>query len=153
MNRKAFTLIELISVIILLGILTTIAVVSYTNYLKKSREKSFTIVENSFKDAVLEAYVDCETGFSNNDFCKNHDEPDAIGEVDKIKLSELVENEYIDAIKNPYNSEQTCDLEKSYIEVTGQVDMNDSDSNSASYKICLKCEGHHDTDLDSMCGW
>ena len=43
MNKKGFTLVELLGVIILLGILATIAVVGYSNYLGNSKKKAFTI--------------------------------------------------------------------------------------------------------------
>jgi len=137
MNKKGFTLIEMLAVIMLLGILTTIAVVSYTNYLNTSREKSFNLAENSFKDALLEAYVDCKTGFSDNDFCSKHSEPNMKDERDEITLLELIEAEHIEKIKNPYNTNEYCDINNSYIEVISNADF--TDHSDLSYKVCLIC--------------
>jgi len=139
MNRKAFTLIEFLAVIMLLGILSGIAVVSYNRQLISGREKAFLLAENSFQDAISEAYVDCNTNFSDKVFCINHSEPISIGEADIVRLEELINDGYINPIKNPYDTNQECDKSKSYVKVVGNVDMNETENNDLSYNVCLVC--------------
>lgn len=152
-NKNGFTLIEMLAVIIILGILIGIATVSYSGYLSSSKDKAFRIAENTFKDAVIEAYIDCNGNLTDNDFCSNHDEPDTKGEKDKIYLYELKNDRYIETLKSPYNTEVECDMNNSYIEVVSNVNLYESNNSDLSYKICLKCDGHSDSKLDEECGF
>ena len=70
-NQKGFTLIEMLAVVILLAILMAIAVGSYYSYIKKSRDDSFKIAENTIQNDVKNAYADCLSN-SKNEFCINH---------------------------------------------------------------------------------
>ena len=136
MNKKAFTMVELLAVILILGIILVIAAASYNSYLKTSREKSFKLAENSFRDTVEEAYIDCSANLSKNNFCQNHDKL-VVGETDTIKLSELITSGYIETIKNPYNTNESCDINNSYVKVTN---VNTSNGVSEySYDVCLIC--------------
>ena len=48
-QKNGFTLIEMLGVIILLGILVSVAIGSYSRYLVQSQAKAFKIEELSFK--------------------------------------------------------------------------------------------------------
>ena len=130
-NQKGFTLIEMLAVVILLAILMTIAVGSYYSYIKKSRDDSFKIAENTIQNDVKNAYADCLSN-SKNEFCINHS---GYGEKnDKIYLKELIDAGYSEQIKNPYDTNSFCDASASYVTVIG----NNTDNN-ASYLTCLVC--------------
>ena len=130
-NQKGFTLIEMLAVVILLAILMTIAVGSYYSYIKKSRDDSFKIAENTIQNDVKNAYADCLSN-SKNEFCINHS---GYGEKnDKIYLKELIDAGYSEQIKNPYDTNSFCDASASYVTVIG----NNTDNNS-SYLTCLVC--------------
>ena len=130
-NQKGFTLIEMLAVVILLAILMAIAVGSYYSYIKKSRDDSFKIAENTIQNDVKNAYADCLSN-SKNEFCINHS---GYGEKnDKIYLKELIDAGYSEQIKNPYDTNSFCDTSASYVTVIG----NNTDNN-ASYLTCLVC--------------
>ena len=130
-NQKGFTLIEMLAVVILLAILMAIAVGSYYSYIKKSRDDSFKIAENTIQNDVKNAYADCLSN-SKNEFCINHS---GYGEKnDKIYLKELIDAGYSEQIKNPYDTNSFCDTSASYVTVIG----NNTDNNS-SYLTCLVC--------------
>ena len=130
-NQKGFTLIEMLAVVILLAILMVIAVGSYYSYIKKSRDDSFKIAENTIQNDVKNAYADCLSN-SKNEFCINHS---GYGEKnDKIYLKELIDAGYSEQIKNPYDTNSFCDTSASYVTVIG----NNTDNNS-SYLTCLVC--------------
>jgi len=136
MNKKGLTIIELLAVIVVLGILMTMAATSYTGYLKRSRDESFKLAENSFRDTVEEAYIDCNANLNRNNFCVNHKLPTG-SNVDKVYLNELINSNYIDRIKNPYQTDEYCDVDNSFVEV--KLISSNNGVSEYSYKVCLKC--------------
>lgn len=52
MNKKAFTLVELLAVIIILGLLMAIAIPSVSKYLAQSRTKTYMNTLSSYADGV-----------------------------------------------------------------------------------------------------
>lgn len=137
MNKKGFTLIELIGVIVLLSIVVSIATYSINRYLIQGREKSIEILANSMEDAVLEAYTSCLAKPNSSNFCTKHPMIENVGSHEKIYLKEL-ENEYfIEKVKNPWKTSDRCS-ELSYVIVT----RNDANNISFDYITCLKCGTH-----------
>ena len=136
MNRKGYTLIELIAVIAILAIVMVIGVYSVTSYMNRSKQKAFDVLINSFEDGVLTAYTSCLTNPKGSDFCRNHSIPDA-GEFDRISLGELENDEFVEKMKNPWNTSEKCES-NSYIIATRTSD----DNISFNYKTCLQCGNH-----------
>jgi len=137
MNKKGFTLIELIAVIVLLSLLLMLATFSLSGYLISGKEKSFDILINSFEDGVLEAYTSCIANPTSSNFCLNHDVPSYEGS-DTIRLYELVNEEFVEKMKNPWKTSELCDSSNSYVTVT----RNDANNISFDYKTCLICGTH-----------
>ena len=52
MNNKGFTLIELLATIIILGIVSTVTIVSVISYYEKSKEKAVSAFEKNIEDYV-----------------------------------------------------------------------------------------------------
>lgn len=52
MNNKGFTLIELLATIIILGIVSTVVIVSVVSYYEKSKEKAVSAFEKNIEDYV-----------------------------------------------------------------------------------------------------
>ncbi len=52
MNKKGFTLIELVAVIAIIGIVSIIAIVGINRYLDRSYEKQLKIIRNTIEDAT-----------------------------------------------------------------------------------------------------
>ena len=134
MNRKGFTLIELLVVIIILGFIGTMATVSYYNYAKTSKDKSFEMAEKTFENDVKNAYADCLSN-SNNPFCDNHQSFGYQNEI--VYLKDLIKNGYSSKFKNPYNTNTYCDENLSYVKVIGSSDS--GINKSATYQVCLIC--------------
>ena len=60
MNNKGFTLVELLATVLILSIITGIATISYTSYLKKTKSKA----EEIFKENVsnyIDAFISANT--------------------------------------------------------------------------------------------
>lgn len=77
-NSNAFTLIELLAVIVILGVIMTIAVPAVVNYITSSRKDSFVLVANQFVDAV-------KTGATTDEY----NLPTSLNEVTIIPISSI----------------------------------------------------------------
>jgi prepilin-type N-terminal cleavage/methylation domain-containing protein len=86
MNKKAFTLIELVAVIVVLGVLLSIATLAVTSYLSQTKETSFNALVASIESST-EMYV--------LDHSSQFPELDIIGSSFEIELNDLVTNNYI----------------------------------------------------------
>lgn len=134
MNKKGFSLIELLAVVVILGLISIIALGSYNRQLKKTREESFKMAEKTFINDVKDAYADCLSN-TKNLFCSNH--PNFGYQNETISLKELVETGYSEKIKNPYHTDSYCDMNLSYVKVrVNNTSMNNRD---ISYEVCLVC--------------
>ena len=126
MNKKGFTLIELMASIALLGVLVTIAVVSFSKYLVKTRDTIYKDYEESLKGATTNYLLD-HTGLL-----------PAINDTNgsKIIANTLINEGYLESIKDPKNKSLYCN-DNSYVIVTRK---NDVDFNmNLEYYICLVC--------------
>ena len=140
MNKKGFTLIEMISAVALLALVVVLATFSLSRYLMQGKEKAFNILANSFEDGVLEAFTSCLVNPESSDFCKTHQVPE-IGERQWIYLSELTKEkeEFVEKFKNPWNTKEECNPESYVIAI-----RENTASLSFKYITCLKC-GDHET--------
>lgn len=57
MNKKGFTLVELLGVIVILGIVLTIAIPAVSNYIDKSKREAFSDILHQYVDSVRKNLV------------------------------------------------------------------------------------------------
>lgn len=57
MNKKGFTLVELLAVVVLLGLLATVGVVAVTNIIKSANETTDSINHDTAINAAYDAYL------------------------------------------------------------------------------------------------
>ena len=57
MNKKGFTLVELLAVIVILGILLTISIPAASNYINSTRRESFVVIMKEYAEAVRRGLV------------------------------------------------------------------------------------------------
>jgi len=104
-NRRGFTLVEILVTIAILGILTTVAVVSVSNLTKKARAEKDTQNVNTLKMAA-ESYTQ-----ANKEYL-----PKLVGEWTTINISELSQSNYIkEEIKD--QNDKSC-MSESYVDIT-----------------------------------
>ena len=132
-NKKAFTLIELITVIVILGLLATISIIGVSRYIKSARENTYASYVETMKRAAENMMIECASGKNN---C--YDEIPNSGEMNKIIYDdELVKKGYAEKLKDPEKDGKFCG---GYVEVTNNSTSN-NDVSKLSYKACLKCSG------------
>lgn len=129
MNKKGFTFVELLAVIVILSIITTLTVVSYRSYTKQAKEKELVAVRKTIESAY------------NNYRTKNLYNGGTV--KDTITLSELVSLGYIPKGFN-YNKEQfsSDDLSNSSITIVkkGRNINNYLNGESCKFDEMLKYE-------------
>lgn len=98
MNKKAFTLVELIAVLVLLGVLGLIATLTISNELKENKETLYNIQIDNIKRSA-------QNWANNNVF----NLPDGDGEFIIITLGELKQQGLSEDVINPKTNEQFKD--------------------------------------------
>ena len=83
-KNKAFTLIELLAVIVILGILLSVSIVAVNNIRKKQDEQN----RQNVISAILTGAKECVS----DDICTS----------DNISVSDLLDNNYVDFDRNKY---------------------------------------------------
>ena len=119
-NKKGFTFVEILAAITILGILTGVAVVAVSNIIENGKKEHYETAEKNLSLAG-QSYVQTNRAYL----------PKAIGQKTKIKLSTLVEKNYIQPIKD--YSDNDCDMDASYVQVFKYS------QNDYSYVPVLKC--------------
>lgn len=120
-NNKGFTLIEMLGAVVLLGILSTVAVVSVSRYLTKSRKNAFQIMEQS----IYEAAKSCQ--IQNNCVAGN-----------KYDTTFLINSGYLNSLKNPISSQKDC---SGYVKIEKANATSDSEYQKYKYIVSLTCPG------------
>jgi prepilin-type N-terminal cleavage/methylation domain-containing protein len=114
---KGFTLIEVLSVVVIIGILAAIAVPTYNNYITKSREKAAEAAIAEVKSRLSLAYA--------RYLLQEGSKPDTIGDIADLDDS------------LPATSGGTVDMENYTVTLSGQEGTQASISVSAVKDIAL----------------
>ena len=124
-NKKGFTLIEIITIIVILGIVMTIAVIGVNKYIQNARNNTYKSYIKNIETAAENKMVECVTGKSNCDI------PEA-GYSKKVTIESLIEDGYSDKLKDPEEEGSFC---SGYVEVKNEG----ASVPDLKYNGCLKC--------------
>ena len=119
-NKKGFTMIELIAVVVILGILSAISIAAYSKFVSKAKEQT----EEQNKNLVVNAaksYLESNTNIR----------PKEIGESVKIGLWELKNANYLKSLV--YDKDGNSCMDKSYVYV------HRNSYGEYTYESVLKC--------------
>ena len=133
LNNKGLTLVEVLAVIIIIGVIATIAAPSVSKYISSSKLTTFIAYEDSMEDAAKNAVLDCVG--NNSSKCELPDK----GETKQFKLSYLISEGFIDPLKTSEGN--SCDFERSFVRVENKGNLN------YKFKVCLYC-GEYTSDED-----
>jgi len=128
MNKKGLTMIELIGVIIIIGVIATIAVPNVSKYIERGKLTTFISYEKSMEDAATNGVLDC---IGNN---ASKCDPPEKGEIKDVKLKALIDGGFIENLKTPEGG--TCDIDKSFVRIENKGNLN------YKFKVCLYCDGY-----------
>ena len=138
-QKRAFTLVELLAVIVILGLLFALTVPAVSRYINETREKNYSLHEADMKTAASNLMSECVQ--KNDPMCLPED-----GETKVVYLDELVEKKYSEKIKDPDDTDKFCDMENSYVVVSNS-------SNNVvelDYQVCLVCSNYKSEACDTI---
>ena len=125
MNKKGFTLVELLAVICILGVLGTIGIASTRMYIVQSRKKSYKMMSQSIYEATMNCII------------QNKCQAPTTDKV-VINTSFLIDNGYIKELKNPISNNEPC---KGKITITNESNNIVSEYQKYKYNVELICDG------------
>lgn len=131
MNKKGFTMIELLATMVILGILSTIGVVSVTRYVRQSKVKSYRMMSQSIYEAAMNCIVQNKC-----------DMPTPTNTV-SYTTEELITMGYIKKLENPGRKSSACNG----IVTIGQPTMSQDEYKKLYYAVELHCSGVSDATL------
>lgn len=120
MNRKAFTLIELLGVIVILGIVLGIAVICFMGVKKEINDMYYQSLEENIKLAGVDYYN-----------YNKEQKPNSYGNIKTVDISELIQNSYIERI-----------LSKNGNPCSGYVGVYKTIDDQLNYFVCLNCDDY-----------
>ena len=118
-DKKGFTLIEIIAAVIILGIISIIAIITYTGSMNEFRDSYYSSLEKTMVEAGREFFSDNRTY-----------RPSSVFESQKVPISLLESKAYINDIKD-YNGKK-CDRSSYVIAIK-------NGKNDFIYHACLVC--------------
>ena len=125
-NKKGFTLIELLVTIVILGLLVTLGYVSVRAVLDRGNESYYKTQEDMLVLAGRDYFADYRSKL-----------PKEIGETSFVTLKTLIEEKYIDPIKD--ENENDCDVNES------KVTVQKVSETEYQYYGLLVCNGYRTT--------
>ena len=142
-NKRAFTLVEIIAVIVIIGILSSIAIIAVTGYISKTRKNVLISHENGMKTAGKNM---TSTYLSENKYCADANNKNCPVPKDNsreiVTLGQLIEEGYEQELKNPYYREGTDEKERYCYRDISIVQIKNIGNQNYEYKSCIICGNH-----------
>lgn len=150
MNKKGFTMIELLGAISILSILMGIAVAAVTKYQLKARDAVYKNHEKNMKTATENYLLD------------NQGDIPSLGNSKKINVSDLIDGQYLERLNDPVSKELDCNSGsyiivknkselksdedstniKNYYDANGNLIESNTENLDLEYTVCLKCSDY-----------
>lgn len=127
LNKKGFTLVELLAVITIMGIIMSVAVGAVFIHLQNSREQAMEIIASSSYDGAVMYMMDNNMMLNTN-------------ETATIRIKQLYEDGRIERPADPYNTKTECDGE---VVVTNKTTNSTTGLEDYRYTITVNCSGGH----------
>ena len=116
MNKKAFTIIEVIVTLVIIAILSGIGIVAYNYVFSKTDETYYHTLENSLL-------------LSGSEYYNDHRDELPINSYNSVPIKSLIDNNYVEPLKDK-NGNLCSD---------GDVYIYSKDTGGYGYEVCLKC--------------
>ena len=127
MNKKGFTMIELLAAVVILGILLTLSIAGYSRYRESASKKSYNMMHEGLYQAAENYFMDYPTS-----------EEGAV-----VTVETLANSEYIERPIDPWNKEGLCTGRVTRLELTEAEKQKKRDNPDAitlyRFQVELKC--------------
>ena len=144
MNRKGFTLIEVLGTLTILGIISVVAVPMVNKYLMQSKDKTYDNYVNTLYNATRNYYE------KNSMFLPKADTSS------KVTARELLNDDYIDELIDPETrnapeqKDRTCDYDKSFVVVKNNTKSGSKVRSNADLEFHVTLVCHKKTIEDEV---
>ena len=139
MNKKGFTLIEMLAVVVLLGLLMGLLFPAVSKYIIGTRDNTYTVYEADMKTSAQNLMTECVE--ANDTLCIPKS-----GKSKKITLSELIATGFTDKLRDPKDDSKDCDPFESFV----MVDNEGDNTVSLKYDVCLVCGDYKSGKCDEL---
>ena len=130
MNKKGFTLVELITTITIIGILSAVAIPMVNKYFLSTKDKTYDTYVTTLYNAAR-SYLEKNTIF----IPTSKDEPDLV-----ITADTLLKEGYIDELIDPSKKQEKCSYTNSKVVVHNNLKSDEIKSNpDLNYTVTLDC--------------
>lgn len=117
MNRKGFTMIELLATIVILGILMSLGIMAYTYNRDRSAKKAYKLMHSNVSSAAENYFMDNMA-------------------MDEVSLETLVSDQYLESAQDPWDKDGKCTGE---VSIDSVIDEEEDALPLYNYKVQLKC--------------
>lgn len=124
MNKKGFTLVELLAAVAIVSILTGIAIIAYNSIIDSAKMTAFKTYEKTMHSQAMQLMIDSLTDPEKASYFPSN------GQTKRLSLTDLG----MDKFNNPKNKNDLCP--DSYVKVKRTVVGN---VDSFTYTVCLIC--------------
>ena len=126
LNNQGFSLVEILGVIVILSILLTMGLYSFSRNRKNSADKSYEMMSKNAVSAAEEYFMD-------HVFAK------------EVSIDTLVEKKYLEAPVDPLFKDEICSGNVSVIGTNSSTSEDGIDSDT--YKVVIRCKKHKSCDV------
>ena len=120
LNKKGFSMVEIIATVAILGVISTIAIIAVTNIIEQGKIKHYESAEKTIKMSA-ESYAQANRKYL----------PKNVGDKKQIYLKQLEEDNYIEEVHDYYDKK--CYADQSYVQIFKYS------KTDYSYMTYLKC--------------
>jgi len=126
LNKKGFSLVELLGAIVIMGVLTTVTIVGYSRYIDKSKKNSYQTMIQSARHAMDEYRMD------------------HVG-AQEATFNELFTQEYLEKPTDPSDKKQLCRGKVIVEENDDDDDEIDGAIEEVEYTVIICCANYNHT--------
>jgi len=135
LNKRGFTIIEMLATIVILGIMAGIAVGAVYIHAQNSREQAMETIASTSYDGMVNYMM--EHGILLNP-------AEQSGNSRSIGIDELFDEGYIERPSDPYNSGGLC---SGTVTVTNESSSTSTGIDDYRYDVHVECSGDHVLDV------
>ena len=123
LNKKGFTLIEILTTVAIMSMISGVAVMAVTRYIEKTQREAYEIMQKTVYDAAA-SYHQNNPGSG------------------RINIADLKTEGYLETLQDPSNKNGVCRGTVTITKNSGSATVLDS----YTYTVNLQCEKYHESD-------
>ena len=123
LNKKGFTLIEILATVAIMGILSGVAIMGVTRYIEKTQREAYEMMQKTVYDAAASYF---QKNPSSN----------------SVDTQTLLSEGYLETLQDPSNKNETCSGDVEITKTLGLATALDS----YTYTVKLQCKKYNETE-------